>query len=167
MPAGLKTSATTARGSKLYIGEVVDIQDLPNQSEYEAMTWVLVGTVEDAGDQGDARADITFESLDTDRTEHLTGPADAGSQRVVSAYLPDDVGQIAMVAAQADSFNRGFKMELNNKPSVDYTNTIRYYSGRVMDARVGIGNARNVLRNNFQIGINSATIEVAPIYSTP
>ncbi len=164
-------AVNVASGSKLSIasgpnGGVVSVTDPPSQVEFEAMTWVPLGTIEDAGSVGDAAADITFESMETSRVEHFAGPFDAGTERVVCGYDISDAGQVAVTAAQQARLVYAFKLELADRPALDYTNTIKYYGARVMTDMVNVGNARNVVRKEFTLGINTAITTVAPIFIT-
>ncbi len=164
-------AVNVASGSHLSIatapnGGVVSAASPPDQTAYEAMTWQSIGIIEDAGTVGDAAADITFESLETSRVEHFAGPFDAGSERVVCGYLIDDLGQLAVTAALYSRVVYGFKLELADRPSLDYTNTIKYYGARVLSDTTNVGNARNVVRKEFTLGINTPITTVVPQFVT-
>jgi hypothetical protein len=147
----------TASGSKFFIGTTVEAE---TQAEFEADTYIEVGEVEDLGEIGDQSEQVTFTALSDGRTRKLKGPRDAGTQTVVCGADASDEGQAAMIAAEAQPLNYNIREELNDKLTLGGTPTILYYRGLVMSKRRNIGNASNVVRYNFQVGVNSAIIEV-------
>jgi len=164
-------TVNTAAGSILSIATAPSSGVLtslnPVLSDYLAMTWTALGEVEDAGSVGDSAADITFESLADARVRHFAGPFDAGTERVICGYDGQDTGQLAMEAGQASRLLYAFKLELKDRPSLDYSNTVKYYGARILNAGVNVGNARNVVRHEFSLGINTAVITVPPAFITP
>jgi hypothetical protein len=138
----------------------------PVLSDYLAMTWTAIGEVEDAGSVGDAAADITFESLADARVRHFAGPFDAGTERVVCGRFGTDAGQAAVVTGLATRLLYAFKLELKDRPALDFSNTVFYYGARILSAANNVGNARNVVRHEFSLGINTPVITVDPAFIT-
>ena len=159
-------TVNVANGSKLSIAQTLTTNN-PIQATYEAMHWTLISEVEDAGTVGDSAADITFESLADGRVRHFAGPFDAGAETVVCGHDITDAGQRAVGVAFAARLLTAFKLELTDRPDVDHTNTIKYYGARVLKFDAAVGNARNVIRRNMTLGINTPVIEVAPTADTP
>lgn len=157
----------TAAGSKLYIGEELSgsAEDIA-LSDFLGMSWTEIGSVEDAGEVGDQAADITFEGLSTGRVQHFSGSFDAGTERVVCAADTPDTGQIAITTAFQARTMWAFKLVLADRPASDYASTTKYYGARVLSDAVNVGNARNVVRKAFNLGINTAVFTVAPHVST-
>ncbi len=156
-------------GSKLFISATpIDPETINDLSDGDAITffeaindWTEVEEVEDFGELGDSSEAITFTAVADRRVRKLKGPRDAGTQTVVVGRDPLDDGQEAMIAAEADDFNYAFKVELDDARSPSYGDSALYYGGLVMNKPTNLGNVSNVVRRNFQIGINTAVYEVA------
>ena len=160
MPVG---GISSAGGVRLFIGDAVIItpEDSPDLADYEAMSWLEVGEVEDMGQYGDESATIEFTALKDARKQKLTGPRDAGTAAVVVGAVPGDPGQIAMNAAEGTPDNYGFKVIRNDAVTpLSGTPTIDYFSARVMSQRLNVGNVMNVLKVTFNLGINTAITSV-------
>lgn len=155
---------TTATGARYFIGGTTNIPFTSDQAAldaFEAITdWVEIGEVEDGGEIGDQSADVTFQSLSDGRVRHLKGARDAGTIAMVCGADPADAGQQAMRAAEKTKFNYPFKVVYEDAPDENSTDSVDYFVGMVMSGRKAIGTGDNVLRRNFQIGINSPIITV-------
>lgn len=149
----------SASGSKFYI-DLDTVTEPANQAAYEALTYTEVGVVEDLGEFGDESEAITFTSLSDNRVQKLKGPRDAGTFTVVVGQDPTDAGQDVMVSAEATIFDYAMYVELNDKLNPTGENSKFYFMGKVMGKRINVGNATNVVRRNFVVGINSSIIEV-------
>lgn len=161
---------TTATGAKYFIGGTTAIDytsDATAIAAFEALTWVPVGEVEDGGEIGDESSDVTFQSLSDGRVRHLKGARDAGTISLVVGDDPLDPGQIALRAAEQTKFLYNFKVEYEDAPSADFSNSVDYFRGLVMSARKQIGAGDNVLRRTFAIGINTEILTVEPADTTP
>src|SRR5690606_3428940 len=53
-----------------------------------------------------------------------------------------------------------FKIVLNDARSANHSKSVMYYAGMVMSKASNMGNVSNVVRRNFDIGINTGVIEV-------
>lgn len=152
-------SISTAAESKFYIGGA---GEPASQVEYETHSYIEVGEVENLGEIGDESQVVTFASLADGRMRKLKGVRDAGTLNVVCGYDATDAGQDAMVAAEAQPLNYAFKIELNDPVTLGGTPTIIYFYGQVLSKRRNIGDVNNVVRYNFNVGVNSALTEVDP-----
>jgi hypothetical protein len=154
-------SVNTAGGAKLYIGG-------PNQNrnsvlaDYEADSYVEVGEVEDMGEFGDSADPISFTALSDGRTRKFKGPRDAGTQNIVVGDDPTDEGQLALEGAEGENLNYNFKVELNDKLTLNGENSVHYFIGMVMSKRRNVGNVSNVVRRTFVVGVNSAITSTDP-----
>jgi len=156
-------------GSKLFISATALNPDVVNAMAdgaaiefFEAIDdWVEVEEVEDFGEIGDSSEAITFTAVGNRRVRKLKGPRDAGTQTVVVGRDPLDDGQEALIAAEAVDFNYPLKIELADARGPTYSNSVLYYGGLVMTKPTNLGNVSNVVRRNFQVGINTAVYEVA------
>lgn len=154
-------SQTTGAGTLFAVGPVLSA-DLPKATAdaltlLKGLTYATVGEVENLGDYGDERSDVTFTGLAAARVSHHKGAADAGTMTVPVALDNADAGQIAMVAAQKYNgrYNHPFKVTYPDG-SVDY------FVGKVMSIKKTNIQNSDVLRRNYTVGINSEIFEVAP-----
>lgn len=150
----------TASGTKIFIGPSKTAAEADTIPEYAALTWVEIGLVESIGEYGDESSAVTGAVLGDGRTRKAKGARDAGTMAVVCFHDELDVGQIAMVAAEASSANFTFKVELPDKPNDAGTNTIQYFRGLVMSKRLNVGSNDNIIRTTFNVGVNSEILVV-------
>lgn len=157
-------SVQAAAGTKIYIGttaippNIEDLDDAAALAIFEADSYIEVGEVENLGEYGDQSSDVTFESLNDSRTRHLKGTRDAGVLPLVVGDDPDDEGQVALIAAEAQPLDYNFKVVLNNKLTLGGTGQIDYFYGKVMSKRLSVGGVNDVVRKNFSVGINSRIV---------
>ena len=154
-------SINGASGSKLFIGGV-NVSLTQDRAEYEADSYIEVGELEDLGEFGDESETINFTSLADGRTRKLKGPRDAGTMPVVVGDDMTDEGQTAMEAAEGTPFDYNFYVELNDAVTLGGNPSKHYFAGKVMTKRRNVGNASNVVRRSFAVGINSAIIPTEP-----
>jgi hypothetical protein len=67
-----------------------------------------------------------------------------------------------MEAAEAQPHNYNMYVQLNDAQTLGGDGSKHYFCGMVLSKRRNVGQANNVVRRNFQVGINSAITEVAP-----
>lgn len=148
-----------AAGSKLYIGST---SLATVQADFEAESWVEVGEVEDLGEFGDESETIEFAALSDGRKRKKKGVRDAGTMQVVCGDDPLDEGQIAMTAAEASPLDFNFKVVANDAVTLGGEDGISYFRGQVMSKKKNVGTVNNIVRRTFNVGINTAIIEVDP-----
>src|SRR5580765_2389638 len=78
------------------------------QAEFEAITFTNISQIQNLGEFGDAFNDIAVAHLDDGRTQHYKGVADAGVMSLVLSYDGTDTGQIALLAAAADTTSTNY-----------------------------------------------------------
>lgn len=149
----------TASGARLFIGGTNAAATLV---QFNALTWIEVGEIEDLGEFGDEAEQVTFTSLKDGRVRKLKGPKDAGSMPIVVGDDMLDVGQIAMEAAEASPLAYNFKVELNDAVTVGGTNSKHFFRGKVFSKRRNVGAANNVVRRTFTVGVDTAIISSDP-----
>lgn len=151
----------TATGTKVYIGP--SVAGTPaNATAYAALTWTEVGLVETVGEFGDESAAVNFAALGDGRVRKAKGARDAGALAITVARDRSDVGQVALEAAEAGYSNFVFKIVLPNRLNATGTDEVQYFKGLVMSKRTNVGGNDNVVRNTYNIGINSAITVVEP-----
>lgn len=161
---------TTATGARYFIGGTTAIDyssDANAIDDFEALTWVEIGEVEDGGELGDESNDVTFQSLSDSRVRHLKGARDAGTLALVVGDDPLDTGQAALKAAEKTKFLYNFKIEYEDAPDATYSNSVDYFRGLVMSFRKNVGEGDNVMRRTANIGINTVILTVEPAPITP
>lgn len=152
-------TVNTASGSKLFIGGTTPTATLV---AFQALTWVEVGEIEDLGEFGDESGQVTFTSLGDGRTRKLKGPRDAGAITVVCGDDPLNTGQIAMEAAEANPLAYNFKIMLADAITIGGDNSEHYFRGKVFSKRRNVGNASNVVKRTFTVGVDTAILSVDP-----
>lgn len=153
----------TASRSKLYLTTTTTPPGSYDAAGYGALTWVEVGSIESLGDFGDEASEVTFDDLADGRTKKLKGQRNAGTMQMTLGLDDTDAGQDALDDAEADDStgDYNFKVEFPNKQAAPGSNALRYFSGKVMSVREGVGTANNVVKKNVNIGINTAIVKVA------
>lgn len=159
-------TVNAAGGSKFYIGTTLTINTNQSDSaviaEFQTDTYTLVNEAEDIGEFGDEAEEITFTALRDGRVRKFKGPKNAGTMNVVVGADLTDPGEDALVAAEAEPNDYNFKVELNDPTSLSGTPSVFYFFGKVMSKRMNVGNASNVVRRTFNVGVNSKVYEVNP-----
>jgi hypothetical protein len=154
-------TVNTAAGAKLFIGTANSNRETV-LADYQADSYIEVGEVEDLGEFGDESDRITFTALSDARTRKFKGPRDAGEMPIVVGDDPTDEGQTALEAAEGSPLDYNFYVELNDAVTLGGQTSKHYFIGKVFSKRRNVGNASNVVRRNFAIGINSAITSTDP-----
>jgi hypothetical protein len=154
-------TVNTASGARLFIGTANSNRNTA-LVDYQADSYIEVGEVEDLGEFGDESDRINFTALSDGRTRKFKGPRDAGEMPIVVGDDPTDEGQIALEAAEASPLDFNFYVELNDAITLGGQNSKHYFIGKVFSKRRNVGNASNVVRRNFAIGLNSAVTDTDP-----
>jgi hypothetical protein len=150
-----------AGGSTLFIGGPNSDRET-SLVNYQADSYIEVGEIEDLGEFGDESERITFTALSDGRVRKFKGPRDAGEMTLVVGDDPTDEGQVALEAAEAQSLDYNFKVVLNDKLTLGGSDSQHFFIAKVFSKRRNVGNASNVVRRNFVIGINSAITDTDP-----
>lgn len=154
--------------SQLFISPVPVVPDTINaMSDGDAIIffngisdWIEVEEIEDMGTAGDTSEAITFTAINNKRVRKLKGPKDAGTQSVVVGRDPLDDGQEALIDAEGTDYNYAFRLVLNDARSPNHSKSEMFYAGMVMSKATNLGNVSNVVRRNFDIGINTGVYEL-------
>ncbi|RVP32284.1 hypothetical protein CN082_04560 [Sinorhizobium meliloti] len=106
-------------GAKIYIGPAVN--NVPDDADINEALLSSVAFTEIKGWQtmgaiGDAAALITEAVISSGRDLKAKGTRNAGSMQNNFIILPDDVGQIALIEAEATPYNYPFKLLFNDAP---------------------------------------------------
>lgn len=152
----------TAAGTKIYIGTTAAINftnDAAALSAFQADAYVEIKNVEDLGEFGDESSEVTFAAIGDSRTRRAKGTRDAGVLALVCGRDPLDLGQQKALDAEKvkDAFN--FKVVVNDAPAGG-TPSVYYFRALVMSAKNAFGSVDNIVKVTFNLGINSAILEV-------
>lgn len=146
----------TASGTRVYIGASVTTSESDTVAEFTAMSaWTEIGLIESLGEFGDQSSDVSFAAIGDGRMRHAKGARDAGSMVITCAHDPLDTGQAALEAAEATNNNYAFKVVIPDGPTNAYSDSILYLRGLVRSKRKNVGTNDNVIRNTYEVGINS------------
>lgn len=156
-------------GTKQYISptsvNVDTINEMSTQAAiafFEAINdWIEIEEVEDHGTVGDTAEAITFTAVGNRRVRKLKGPRDAGTQALVVGRDPLDDGQQQLLTSEGTDYNYPHKIVMADARAAGYSNSVLYFAGMTMDKPTNLGNVTNVVRRNFNIGINTGVYEVA------
>ncbi|TQX91319.1 hypothetical protein EQW76_00870 [Rhizobium sp. rho-13.1] len=106
-------------GAKFYIGPAVsnvpDDADL-TAANFTAVTWTELKGWQTMGAVGDAATLISEDIISSGRTLKAKGTRNAGSMQNNFIILPNDVGQIAMIAAENTDYNYPFRIVFDDAP---------------------------------------------------
>lgn len=155
-------SVNTSQGSRLYISSAVVASTVDTIAEFEALTWIHVGEIENFGEFGDEAQEVTFTSVTDGRVRKFKGAFNAGNMTLQLGFDGADTGQAALKAAQADtsSSDYGFRVSLNDGSSGSPSQpTIFYFRGKVMSNKTVVGGVNDIAKRNVTIGINSTIYE--------
>ncbi len=144
-------------GTKIFIGSVAD-ETIVSQADFEGLSYVEIGEIDSAGGFGDTASTQNFTALSDRRVRKIKTTFDAGTMDITCGYDPSDAGQNALRAALLKDDNYAIKIEFDDGTS---SGTTFYYRGLVTSANIDSGNAENVIRQTFQVQLNSAVVQVA------
>lgn len=142
-------------GSKIYIGGVLASKSVDFvKSDFTSQTWVEIDGWKNAGKIGDNAQVITTALINRGRDVKQKGSANAGSMGNEFAIIPDDAGQLALIAAGAAAVkdNYAFKVAWTG-------GAIDLFIGLVTTAEKSGGEANTVLMLNGNIEINSNIVD--------
>ncbi|PJI56008.1 iron ABC transporter substrate-binding protein [Methylobacterium radiotolerans] len=149
---------TTATGARIFVGPST-LAATDTVAEFAALTYTEIGLVESLGEFGDQSSAVNFASLGDGRQRKAKGVRDAGDLTITCAHDVTDAGQVAMVAAEATNLKYAFKVVLPDEQTEGGAGTTLYFRGLVMSKRLNVGSADNVIRQTFNVGIDSAIAE--------
>jgi len=150
-------------GAKIYIGGVLEskLTDFI-LSDFAGQSWTEIGWAEAIGEFGDEASEITFDSIGQGRTQKLKGSRNAGTMAARFGVDTDDLGQIAVRAAERGPQDYAFRIDFNDANTQSGTGSQRYFIAKVMSAREVLDTANNVVRLNASLGVNSNVVQVGP-----
>ena len=152
-------------GMRIYIGHVMEDQSTDfvandfTSIHTSPNAWTEIDGWETMGPIGDAVADIATQLINRGRTVHQKGTADAPTMSNVFASIPDDAGQLAVIAAGQPSVKDSYAFRI--KGNETGTPSEIYFLGLVMGTPEAGGGANTIRKLNVNIQINSNVVHVA------
>jgi hypothetical protein len=128
-------------------------------SDFDAQSWTTISWLESIGQFGDESTEITFDSIDTGRTQKLKGQRNAGNIELVCGVDYEDDGQAELRAAEGEIHDYAFRVQFNDEPTGG-TPSYRYFIAKVMTAREQLDTANNVVKLATTLAINSNIVRV-------
>ncbi|MBX5021226.1 hypothetical protein [Rhizobium lentis] len=106
-------------GAKIYLGPAITV--VPDDADIDATDFASVSFTEIKGWQtmgaiGDAATLISEDVISSGRTLKAKGTRNAGSMQNNFIILPNDPGQIALIAAESTDYNYPFKIAFDDAP---------------------------------------------------
>lgn len=147
-------------GSQIFIGTTAAAS---SASDFSSDSYTEITPAETIGDFGDTATDVKFLGIGDSRARHLKGSLDAGTIQLTCGRDDTDPGQLACLAAFTSPLDFNFKVLWNNAATLGGTKGVTYFRGKVMSKKNVNGTGPdNVLKRLFDIGINSAQVEIEP-----
>jgi hypothetical protein len=151
----------TTAGTTLAIATGAAANSRPaDASAFGALTWQVVGEVENLGTFGDTANLVTFLSVGDSRVRKRKGARNAGTMEIVCGHDPLDAGQVAVLAASNSQLVHNFRITENDKADSNDTNSISYFTGLVMSGAKNLGGTDDITKRNFTVEIDSAIVYV-------
>lgn len=152
------TISTTAR-SKLFVGTSL-VHPAVDQDDYETDSYTEVGEIEDLSEMGPEGAELTFRAIPDLWMRRRKGGLDAGAVELVCARDPEDPGQNILRAAVIDPLAFNFRVQFNDHFEEGGIDSRFYFRAVVLTGRMNMGQADNITRQTFRLGIDGALLEV-------
>jgi hypothetical protein len=153
----------TASGATIAIGPAA-VATVDTSAEFAALTpYNAISNVESIGEYGDEAGIVSGAVLGDARVRKAKSARDAGSLTIT--VFPDqaDLGQAALIAAEAsNNVNFAFKITLPNRLTPGGTDEINYLRGLVTSKRRNVGANDNLVRDTYTVTVNSPVVVVAP-----
>ena len=108
-------SLNAVAGQKIYIGGQLEPEtgDMV-AGDFTSQTWVEIDGWSQCGAAGDTSALISTDLINRGRTIKQKGTRNAGQMQNVFAIVPNDAGQIALIAAEGTNKNYAFRIDNND-----------------------------------------------------
>lgn len=154
----MATAAFTAAGTTL--GVSASAPATYDAAGYAALTFTDIGEIVDFGEFGRVYNEVTHNPVGDRATYKFKGSYNDGNLQLQLAKAPADAGQVLLLAALNSDSNYHFEVAFNDNPGGS-TNTIIYFSGKVMSAPDQVGSVDSIVGKTINISIDGSTIEVA------
>lgn len=158
----MSESSKTAAGSRLWIGSTAAIDFSTPETALAAFEAEFddasppkpeVGNISNFGTIGPLANIVTFPVLSDAYVQKGKGTRNAGDPVCVVGRLPNDPGQVAMREAEESNYYYNFRLELNDAPDENHSNTVIYFRALVAGAQIQIGANEEFVTDSYALGI--------------
>lgn len=132
---------------------------------YQELTWTEIGNVFDLGEFGDMAEAVESKRVGDSRLRRYKGTRDGGQLDLIVNRDPTDAGQIMLVTAAGEDFDRPFKIVMPDRLAPAGKDSEIYFQAAVLGGRVNMGEADNIVRTTWSLAINTDKLETAPTAS--
>src|SRR5262245_45916283 len=143
--------------TKVFIGGVLTAPfgtSMTEASFGDIETWTEIKPLETIGNYGDSAEVIKTTYVSDARTRKLKGARDAGTIELVAGLDYTDAGQLAAIAAEADSSTYAFKVEFSDAPAGG-TPSQRMFTGLVTSVQEQLGGSGDTMKLAITVEVDS------------
>jgi hypothetical protein len=143
----------TTAGSKLHIGSAPMAFTGTDKvlASFSGVDWIEI--------KGHTEL-VSSNQIGISRTRKAKGTRNAGAKTIIMDFDPADPGQIALLAAEKESYSYPFRIILNDAPAGG-TPSERYFIAFVMSHEEQLGEANNAVKLVVVLEIDSNIVRVA------
>lgn len=142
-------------GSKIYVGGALDTKNSDFvEADFNGQSFVEIDGWQTAGDIGDEASVINTALINRGRVIKQKGTRDSGQMENRFAILPEDDGQLALIAGEKTEDNYAFKIEWEG-------GDVTFFIALISSARYIGGEANTVRLLRGLLEINSNLVNVA------
>lgn len=125
---------------------------------YAALTWTVIGNIEDGGEHGREYAEVTFNPINTRGTRKFKGSFNEGSKTLSVAYDSDDAGMVILKTALNSDSDFSFKVAY---PGGD----VDYFQAKVLTVTKATGGVDSMIMATITLTIttNSAGVGIVEV----
>jgi hypothetical protein len=152
----------TTAGSKLHIGAVktYDGTDfIETDFTSGTPTWTEVGGTTNLGSVGDTATLVTSDRIGESRTRKAKGTRNAGTMEVICDLIPDDAGQIALIAAEKTKSTYAFRLQFPDAPAGGTPST-RYFTALIMSTSEQFDEANSAMKLVVSLDVDSNIVRI-------
>jgi archaellin len=120
---------------------------------YSALTWTVIGNIDDGGEHGREYAEVTFNPIDTRGTRKYKGSFNEGTKTLSIGYDSDDAGMIVLKTAVLSDSDFSFKVSY---PGGD----VDYFQAKTLSLKKATGGVDTMKMATVSLSITTNTAGV-------
>jgi hypothetical protein len=151
----------TASGTRIFIGPS-QATTPADAAAYAGLTWTEIGMVRTTPSYGDSASVVTGAVVGDGRMRKAKASRDAGDTEIVVYPDPVDVGQAALVAAEATNLYYPIKIINPDRLNATGTDGIDYFMALITSKKGSGGDNDALVTRTFGCAVTSGITEVAP-----
>jgi hypothetical protein len=125
---------------------------------YAALTWTVIGNIDDGGEHGREYAEVTFNPINTRGTDKYKGSFNEGTKTLSIGYNSDDAGMIVLKTALLSDSNFSFKVAY---PDGDFD----YFQAKTLSLKKATGGVDTMRMASVSLSIttNAAGVGIVEV----